>query len=163
MSYLAQITGDEAKHLLSNLIHRIIDMRVEGQENDRMMREVDSENDLLRKTLRRQDHDRNVQKTAYDMKLRNEEKIMNKKIKSTVKELDRTLEELREEKARAEKYKKFYNYCISNHKEDHHHHHRSDTPKNSRNNDKSDKNRGKPRGSKLTIKPTKAFIDSTED
>ena len=163
MSYLAQLTGEEAKILLSHVIHRNIDMRFEGQENDRIMKEVDSNNDYMRKTLHRQNYEIKVMKNDYDMKLHKELKSMARKVKQTVKEFERLETEKKEAEMKADKYKRFYLYCQSNHKEDHHHRdHRSETPKNSRN-EKDHEKRVKLKDNKLKIKPSKTFIDSTED
>ena len=166
MSYLAQMTGDEAKYLLSYQIHRNIDMRVEGKDNVRMMTDLDLDNDQLRKNLQKQFKARKVLENENDLKYREEERRMYKKLNAMTKELDRTLAEKKELEARCDKYKRFYLYCSSNHKPDHdHHHHRSETPKSSRNDHKEDKRVKHKENKKLKIKPSKTFnaIDSIED
>lgn len=157
MSYLADLTGDEAKHLLSTVIHRNIDMRVEGLENDRQMREVDSNNDYLQKVFRRQTYKLRISENDYQLKLRREKTSYANKLYQYIKDNEKYNEklqhELKEALEKGDKYKRFWAYCQSNHKEDKHHH-RSETPKSSRNEKESDR-RVKVEDKKLKIKPPK--------
>ena len=120
MSYVFNMTENEAKYLLSSSTHRLIDIRCQGLASDQKVKELDHKDYENHKWIKRQQHDLNVLKSAYDMRFMQEERKYRKKIaeltlktEEQIDEKDKEIQSLLEEntKAQAEKtkYKQWYN------------------------------------------------------
>ena len=120
MSYVSNMTENEAKYLLSSSTHRLIDIRCQGLASDQKVKELDHKDHENHKWIKRQQHDLNVLKSAYDMRFMQEERKYRKKIAELTlkteeqidekdKEIQRLLEQNTKSQADKTKYKHWYN------------------------------------------------------
>jgi len=120
MSYVSNMTENEAKYLLSSSTHRLIDIRCQGLASDQKVKELDHKDYENHKWIKRQQHDLNVLKSAYDMRFMQEERKYRKKIAELTlkteeqidekdKEIQRLLEQNTKSQADKTKYKHWYN------------------------------------------------------